>query len=179
MRPILVAYATTYGSTREVADAVAATLAESGYDAVVRAARDVHSVGGFSAVVLGGALYFFRWHKHARKFLSKHQTSLANLPVAVFGMGPFKNVEEEYVSARRHLERSLVRYDWLVPRAVGIFGGRFDPFGLKFPHNNPSMKQIPAGDIRDWEAIRAWAETLPEALGLAPSDTPAEGEQSS
>ncbi len=166
MKPILVAYATTYGSTREVADAVAATLAEAGYDAVVRAARDVDALENYSAVVLGGALYFFRWHKHARKFLSRHQKALRNLPVAAFGMGPFKDVEEDYASARRHLLRSLEKHAWLEPRAVGIFGGRFDPSGLKFPHNNPAMKQIPAGDIRDWDAIRAWAEALPQELGL-------------
>ena len=167
MKPTLVAYATTYGSTREVADAVATALAEDGYDAVVRAARDVRSLEEFSAVVLGGALYFFRWHKHARRFLSRHKNSLRNLPIAVFGMGPFNDVEEDYVSARRHLDRSLEKHAWLEPRAVGIFGGRFDPSGLKFPHNNPAMKQIPAGDIRDWDAIRAWAEGLPKALSLA------------
>jgi len=175
MKPILVAYATTYGSTREVADVVGKALAEAGCDAVVRAARDVRSLDEFSAVVVGGALYFFRWHKHARRFLSRHQKALQILPVAVFGMGPFNDVEEDYVSARRHLDRSLEKHAWLEPGAVGVFGGRFDPPGLKFPHNNPAMKQIPAGDIRDWEAIRAWAEALPEALGLAPSGTPTEG----
>jgi len=166
MKPILVAYATTYGSTREVADAIAARLAEIGHDAVVRAARDVRALEEHSAVVLGGALYFFRWHKHARRFLSKHRVALKGLPVAVFGMGPFEDKDDDYVSARRHLDRSLERHAWLEPRSVGIFGGRFDPSTLKFPHNNPAMKQIPAGDIRDWEAIRGWAEALPQALDL-------------
>ncbi len=166
MKPILIAYATTYGSTREVADAMAATLASEGYDAVVSAAREVDSLDTYAAVVLGGAIYFFRWHKHARRFLAKHQSMLANMPVAVFGMGPFEDKSQDFAASRGHLDRSLAKHSWLTPRAIGIFGGCFDPEGLKFPHKNPAMKQMPASDIRDWDTIRTWAADLPEALGL-------------
>ena len=47
-----------------------------------------------------------------------------------------------------------------------VFGGVFDPTGLRFPDANPAMKKLPPSDLRDWEAIEAWADSLPEALGL-------------
>jgi len=166
MSSVLVAYATHYGSTQEVAEAVAEALNERGVDATVRAARDVNSLDDCSAVVLGGALYFFRLHKDARRFLSRHRKALMDMPVAVFAMGPFNDTEEEFAGARKHLDRALRKKPWLSPVAVGVFGGCFDPTGLRFPHKNPAMKQMPASDIRDWDAIRAWAESLPQALGL-------------
>jgi hypothetical protein len=36
-----------------------------------------------------------------------------------------------------------------------------------FPDANPGTKKLPPVDLRDWPAIEAWAESLPEALGLA------------
>jgi len=169
MNPVLIAYATHYGSTREVAEKVAEILAERGIETNVRAAHEVDSLDDCSAVVLGGALYFFRLHKDARRFLSRHRKALMDRPVAVFGMGPFNDTEEEFAGARKHLDRALSKQSWLSPVSVEVFGGRFDPTGLRFPHKNPAMKQMPASDIRDWEAIRTWADSLPQALGLEAS----------
>ncbi len=74
---ILIAYATRYGSTREVADAVGARLRERGFSAEVRCAREVRSLDGFSAVVLGAPLYIGSLLREARKFLERHHTALS------------------------------------------------------------------------------------------------------
>ena len=165
MAKVLVAYASVYGSTREVAEKVAEVLNQRGLEATVRAAEDVDSLEGFSAVVLGGALYFFRLHKKARRFLTQHRKALADLPFAAFGMGPTNDVEKEFAGAREHLNKSLGKYREISPIAVQVFGGKLDPGALKFPHT--AMKSLPASDIRDWEAISVWAHALPTALGLA------------
>lgn len=165
MVAVLVAYATKYGSTREVAEAIAARLRERGIKIDVRAAGDVDSVDGYDAVVFGGALYYFRLRREGRRFLSRHRKALSGMPVAVFGMGPIGDTEEQYVDARRHLDKSLNKNESIAPVAVTVFGGAFDPSGLRFPDANPAMKKLPPSDIRDWEAIEAWADSLPEAFG--------------
>ncbi len=52
---VLVAYATKYGSTQEVAEAIAATLREKGCEVEVRPAGEVRELEGYSTVVLGAA----------------------------------------------------------------------------------------------------------------------------
>jgi menaquinone-dependent protoporphyrinogen oxidase len=55
----------------------------------------------------------------------------------------------------------LLKFPWFVPVGIEIFGGMFDPAKLRFPMNLiPALKQMPASDIRDWTAIRAWAHGL-------------------
>ena len=61
--------------------------------------------------------------------------------------------------------RSWLKFPWLAPVAAEVFGGKHDPAKLTFPHNLiPALKQMPATDIRDWTAIRAWAIGLTAKL---------------
>lgn len=152
---VLVVYATKYGSTKEVAEVVAATLRKHGLDADVWPAREVHSLGGYSAVVLGAALYMGRWHQNARTFLRRHRTALLRLPVAIFALGPLSTTEKEKQRSRAQLNRVFKTFDWLTPVSVEVFGGVIDPSRLHFPFNH-----LPKGDARDWSAIRVWATLL-------------------
>jgi len=166
MSSVLVAYATKYGSTHEVADAIAARVRARGLETEVRAAGEVDSLDGYDAVVFGGALYFFRLIRGGRRFLSRHRTALSKMPVAVFAMGPIEDTVEQYVGAREHLDKSLKKNESISPVAVTVFGGAFDPTGLRSPDANPATKNLPPVDLRDWKAIEAWADSLPEVLGL-------------
>lgn len=150
----LVAYATRYGSTREVADTIADTLRERGLGAEVRPAREVRSLDGYKAVVLGAALYNGRWHR-TRAPLRLHRKALLNLPVAIFALGPLSATEEAEQASRAQLDRALASVHWLTPVAVGMFGGVIDPARLRFPLN-----RMPKSDTRDWTAIRAFATLL-------------------
>jgi len=158
----LVAYATLHGSTKEVAEEIAKTLRESGHPVDFQALKDVRSLADYSAVVMGAPFYMFRWHKDARRFLSRHREALQKMPVAVFALGPFNDVEKEWNDVRAMADKTLAKYPWLKPVSVEIVGGKFDPMHLKFPYNLiPAMKAMPVTDIRDWDAIRTWASSLP------------------
>jgi menaquinone-dependent protoporphyrinogen oxidase len=133
-------------------------------DADVRAAADVRELTDFSAVVLGAALYMWRIHGDAKKFLARNRQALMGLPVAVFALGPLNDKVEEFTSARETLDKALAKQSWLTPVSVTIFGGRFDPQVLRFPDNNPGMKNMPPSDIRDWDAIRSWAADVAETF---------------
>ncbi len=158
---VLVAYATRYGSTQEVAEAVAATLRERGLEVDLQPMRQVRTLGHYGAVVLGAPLYMFRWHKDAINFLERHRAALTALPVAIFALGPFHAEEKEFQEARGQLDKELAKFPWLTPKVIEIFGGKFDPEKLTFPHNLvPALKNMPASDARDWTVIRAWASDL-------------------
>src|SRR5215467_1411636 len=162
---VLVAYASRYGSTQEVAEAFAATLRESGLEVDLQHLIQVHTIDQYRAVVIGAPLYMFRWHKDALNFLTRYRTILTAMPVAIFALGPFHADEEEFRGAREQLDKELEKFPWLIPTAIEIFGGKFDPEKLTFPHNLvPALKKMPASDVRDWTAIHAWASNLATEL---------------
>jgi len=162
---VLVGYATRYGSTQEVAEAVAATLREGGLEVDIQLMREVRTLAGYSAVVLGAPLFMFRWHKDALGFLSRHREALMERPVAVFALGPTHDPydEQEWQDSRAQLDKELAKYPWFTPVAFEMFGGKYDPAKLRFP-----IKQLagetPASDIRDWSAIRVWSADLMSIL---------------
>jgi menaquinone-dependent protoporphyrinogen oxidase len=169
-KKILVAYATRKGSTQEVAEAVAVTLRESGLEVDIQPMRNVQTLEGYGAVVLGAPLYMFHWHKDALSFLSRYREVLTGgLPVAIFAGGPFaKGDEKEWQEVHKQLDQELAKFTWLRPIAVEIVGGKFDPAKLSFPLNlMPALKQMPASDLRDWTAIRTWASNLAAKLQSA------------
>jgi menaquinone-dependent protoporphyrinogen oxidase len=163
---VLVAYATRYGSTQEVAEAIAATLREAGLEVEIQPMREVQTLAGCDAVVLGAPIYIGRWHKDAHRFLSRHREALMTRPVAVFALGPLHDDEEEMQDTRAQLGKELAKYSWLTPVAVEMFVGKYDPAKLRFPDSllisfpASPLKQMPASDLRDWTAIRAWAGKL-------------------
>jgi len=158
---VLVAYATRGGSTREVAEAVAATLRDSGAEVDFLPMRNVRALSGYRMLVLGAPLYMFRWHKDALAFLSRHKDAASKLPVAVFALGPFHDEEKEWQSVRAQFDKELAKLPWFTPVAHEVFGGKFDPTKLLFPMNLiPALKKMPTSDIRDWGAIRTWARVL-------------------
>ena len=127
--------------------------------------KEVQTLEGYTAVVVGAPLYMFRWHKDAKSFLSRHRQALMARPVAVFAMGPLKDEAKDWQDVRAQLDKELLKFPWLAPVAAEVFGGKHDPAKLTFPHNLiPALKQMPATDIRDWAAIRAWAVGLTAKL---------------
>jgi len=171
---VLVGYATRYGSTQEVAEAVAATLRERGLIVDIWPMRKVRILDQCRAVVLGAPLFMFHWHKDALSFLSRHREALSARPVAIFALGPTKSPtdEKEWQTCRAQLDQDLAQFPWLRPAALELFGGKIDPAKLRFPENLFSKqiaKGMPASDIRDWTAIRAWASTLAATLQPAVS----------
>lgn len=161
--PILIAYASRYGTTREVAEAIAATLREHELNVEVLAAAAVDDLGPYGAVVLGGGIYMGRWHRDARGFVKHFERELRELPVAVFALGPTTQRPKDLAGSVQQLDRGLARLP-IDPFAVRVFGGAFDPTKVGFPFN-----RIPAADVRDWDAIHDWAVELAQRFESVPA----------
>jgi menaquinone-dependent protoporphyrinogen oxidase len=153
MTRILVAFATRNGSTEEVAGTIAATLRDGGCAVELRRAAELRDpLEGCDLLILGAPLYSGRWHRDAHRLLRRHRDQLGRIPVAVFGMGPRTGDEEGWRASRGQLDRALAKRAWLAPVAVAVFGG-VDP---------PKRRRTERRDLRDWDAIRAWAGGLPD-----------------
>jgi menaquinone-dependent protoporphyrinogen oxidase len=132
--------------------------------------RNVRTLDGYRAVVLGAPLYIGHWHKDAQRFLSLHQDALTGRPVAIFTLGPTQGDEEEWEAVRTQLDQELAKYAWLDPVALELFGGKYDPARLRFLDKlltslpASPLHGMPASDLRDWTAIRAWASELAAQL---------------
>ena len=165
MTQILVAYGTRYGSTREVAETVAATLGEQGIDADVKRAKDVRSLDGYDAVVLGTPLYMGALHKDVRALLEKNRAALEHTPFAVFALGPIK-ADDGIDGSRAQLIDALAKLPEPTPASTAVFVGAYDPARLglrdKLLTALPAspLHGEPAHDDRDWDAIRSWARDV-------------------
>ncbi|MTE14272.1 flavodoxin domain-containing protein [Nocardia aurantiaca] len=166
---ILVAYATRYGATREIADHLATTLRESGLEVDCRAMRELRTIDDYRGIILGAPFYYGRWPRPARRFLNRFGPVLAQRDIALFAIGQIDPSQSES-DTRSQLDRLLDRYAWLAPFSVALFGGRWNPAALrgldrwmlKLPGS--PLHVLPASDLRNWDAISGWATDVAAAL---------------
>jgi menaquinone-dependent protoporphyrinogen oxidase len=164
MGKILVAYASKAGSTGEVAEAIGQMLCEGGASVDVRLAKEVSDLSPYRAVVMGSAIRIGRWLPEAVKFVEQHQAVLATMPVAYFQVSG--SLKEDTPEKRQEAATYLGPVRALVaPASVGLFAGKMDYSKLSFLDRTiAKMVGSVEGDWRDWEAIRAWADSLRPVL---------------
>lgn len=163
---ILVAYASYAGSTKEVAEAIGETLAGDSAPVDVLRMRDVKDLSPYRAVVAGSAIQGQKWLPEGMQFVQTHRAELNQKPLAAFlvcitlGMKNAANYRQG-VSEWMQPVRALAR-----PVSEGLFAGKMDlnklPWNLETAKVRLAVKMgaLPDGDHRDWQAIRAWAESL-------------------
>lgn len=162
---VLIAYATRFGSTREVAEVVTGELRAAGIFCELVVMRQPPSTACYSAAVLGVPLYMGHLLKEFHRFVESNRDSLSKMPVWCFVLGPVENKPEQFAEARRQVDTQLMQHRWLRPVEVHVFGGCWDVRRMSFPMS--LLRFLPAGkiptmDVRDWEAIRGWTR---EAAG--------------
>jgi menaquinone-dependent protoporphyrinogen oxidase len=194
VKRILIAYATLAGSTVEVAQAVARELQQQGLLVDVLSMGAVKSLAGYDGVVVGapmlmgwhrGALGFLHRHRAALRRLplavfvlamsltEPAETSLGSVPIfvdenlpkppRVAGQPTFR---ERYTRLANYARPILSAARPAAPVSLAFFGGRLEYgrlpwWGVLFAM---LVIQAPAGDRRNWPAIRAWAAGLPAAM---------------
>lgn len=176
---VLVAYATHHGATREIAEGIAATLAQSGLQVNVERVDRARDVAGYDAFVIGSALYC-GWLKEATAFVRRNKAALARRALWLFSSGPLGTRATD--PQGRDLRATAVPKEIAeLGKAVGtrdhhVFFGAYDPAAKPVGFLERSFKLVPnnaaileAGDFRDWAEIRAWATVIAAELSGAPS----------
>lgn len=163
---VLVAYASKYGSTKEIAARIGQLLEAEGLGVDVVEAGQVGSLAGYGAVVLGSAVYAGQWRKEAAELLEKQAASLAELPVWLFSSGPTGEGDASALMDGwlfpENLQEAAER---IQPEAIVLFHGVLQPDKMNLAERLivKSLK-APTGDFRDWEDIEEWAQEIAEAL---------------
>jgi len=161
---ILVTYASRFGATAGVAEAIGKTLAEQGAQVDVLPMQEVSDLSPYSAVVAGSAINGAAWLPEALTFVQTHCTVLRSKPFAAFLVCMTLTMRngEQY---RSHVATWLDPVRILVhPVNEGLFAGVLD-IG-KIPSFSDRLKfrlsvlfgVWKEGDHRDWQAIRTWTE---------------------
>lgn len=160
---VLVATASKYGATAEIAEAIGRALRESGVAADVRPVEQAGDLSGYTGVVLGSAVYVGRWLEGARRFAEEHAEELAAKPTWLFSSGPVGDPPKPEAGQAVQIEPLIV-----TTRARGhwLFAGKIDKSKLGFGERALLLAlRVPEGDFRDWAEITEWATTIAGAIG--------------
>ena len=198
MPRILVTYATLAGSTAEVAQAIGDEIAKSGAQVDVRSLADVGRLKDYDGVVVGGPMImgwhraaagFLRRRRAelrhvplavfvmAMSLTRTGETSVAGVPVFVDDKLPKPPAQadrlsfrERYARLENYIRPILAACGPARPATIGVFGGRLEYGRLPWWAVLFAMLviQAPAGERRNWPAIRGWAAGLPRALDCEP-----------
>lgn len=163
---VLVAFATKYGATAEIADKIGQVLRESGLPADVLPVDSVGDLTRYDAVVLGSAVYVGQWRKEAATFLEANEKELAERPIWLFSSGPTGEGDPvQLMKGFRFPEAQQPIADRIQPHDIAFFHGVLDKKKLNMVEKL-LVKGIkaPVGDFRDWDAISSWAATIADTL---------------
>ncbi len=162
-RKVLIVYATGYGSTAEVAEVMAEELRSLDVDVEVQSADTARAPEENEAVVIGSVIRYDRWLPAAFHYLNRHQEILGKIPVAYFytclalaaPSSPSTDQPQIYDS------KLLGMNPCIKPIMIGGFAGvlNYRPMPWYFRlvlGVIAKVKGLPAGDYRNWEAIRNW-----------------------
>ncbi|GAB2484170.1 flavodoxin domain-containing protein [Nocardiopsis aegyptia] len=84
---VLVGYASQHGSTREIAQRIAARLRERGHTVDVRSLGEAPALGGYEAAVLGSAVHSGSWLPDASDYVRAATAPDGRMPVWAFSVG--------------------------------------------------------------------------------------------
>lgn len=167
--PVLVAFSTHSGSTRDTAEQLAQTIRAYGHAVDVARVDDVIDPSGYGAVILGSPVFDGHWTAAAEAFVDRHRDALRATPLWLFSVGTFGD--------DRRLIGPMMRRE---PRGIGVLVrdlGAHDYrvfAGVVKRHDWPLTARIffhllggRLGDHRDWASVRNWATEISAGLPAA------------
>lgn len=171
----LVAYASALGSTREIAQHIAARMAVALGEVECRSVDEIDAVSGYEAVVIGSAVHSQAWLSPAIFFLTRQANALAKVPVWAFSVGFSDALPRPIRKRAAALQQE---------RLAGVLSGKVAIRGHALFSGVYRAGQMPAalrvvfrlvggrfGDLRDWDAVEGWVDQIVAQLAEPASST--------
>ncbi len=159
-KKVLVTYASKYGSTGGVADAIGKELCSKNVATDVVLIKNASNVGSYQGVVIGSPIYMGKWMSEAVDFGKKNQDILRQMPVAYFlvCITLARPTEKNRAQVLSYMDPILKAVPEIKPIGIGTFAGALDYSNLSWLKKTiMKSKGAPEGDFRNWNAIRTWA----------------------
>lgn len=164
MRAVMV-YASAHGSTAEVARFIADIWRKRGIEIDVAAVGAIPSLSGYDAYVFGSAIHNGLWLPEMATLVRHSRELLAKKPLYLW-LNCLRVLEREgYAYVTNNYLPNILGRD-LSFRKIGVFAGKIDlatinedeRWTLTFRYDGRENLDRLAGDYRDWDKIRDWAE---------------------
>ena len=168
-KKVLVAYASKYGSTGGVADAIGKELCNRGAAVDVCLVKNVRDLNPYRGVVIGSAIYMGKWMPEVVDFVERNRGVLGQIPVVYFlvCMTMRDPTQENRRKVLAYLDPVLKEVPQVKPVEIGTFAGALHYSNVSLPWKVfLKLKGVPEGDFRQWDVIRPWATRLHEIPGL-------------
>mgnify|MGYP005831488371 CR=1 FL=1 len=164
--PVLVAFASKYGATKEIAERIGLVLRTAGLEDEVGAAGEVKDLSPCRAAVIGSVVCAGQWRKEAASLLRTHEEQLRALPVWLFSSGPLGKGDPETLLRGWRIPKGLVPLiERIGPRDVAVFHGVLKVTKLAWWERALlRMMKVPSGDFRNWTEVKNWAKGIAIAL---------------
>jgi menaquinone-dependent protoporphyrinogen oxidase len=167
---ILITYSSRSGSTAEIAAAIANTLQQENTPVDILPMEDVKELSCYSAVIIGSPIRKSQWLPEAKRFIQTHRAALTRKRVATFTV--CITLAMSNADQYRHAVREWIApvREEIRPVSEGLFAGRLDFSKLPWSWDTLLLRItvalgiFPKGDRRDWNAVHAWAASLPQLL---------------
>lgn len=176
-RKILVAYASQFGTTGEIAQAIGEVLCDDHTIVETRRIQNVENLIGYDAVIIGSAIQYDKWMPEATEFVSANQVALGRLPVAFFFacLALSRKNDKSNQQAKVYSDKLYVSFPLVKPLDVGGFAGVLEyskmPFILSLlARGVMTFLRVRENDYRDWDSIRSWAKDIKQAMELQSTD---------
>ncbi len=165
-KQVLIAYASKYGSTAEIAERIGEVLIEKCLSVEVTEVNNVHDLSTYRAVILGSAVYIGRWRKDAIRFMKVFEKDLIGKRVWIFSTGPTGKGDPVELLEGWNFPKALKPIvEKIQPEDIKVFHGAVDMEKLNSLHRYMVKKvKAPVGDFRVWADIIVWAEGIADKI---------------
>jgi menaquinone-dependent protoporphyrinogen oxidase len=174
MSRVLIVFASSFGQTRAIAEAIGARLRVRGHTvelADARSAAPLASPSDYDAVVLGSRVQFGKHAEEIVDFVRRHKAELVQRPTSFFSVS--MAAAAGGADPAGYLGAFFAATTWRAPRAVAFAGalpyrryGRVLRFVMKMISRRAGHATDTSKDhvYTDWSAVTAFADAIADDL---------------